>query len=976
MNKNKRKFCLKKAQKDTRIKSIGYIVSLCVLFLCLISDTKAFAAVKDNNTRQTKPVASSASNTKKASGSQESKSDSEQTKPIKIRVAFYPLDGFFEYDKTGKEIGYGVDYLNEMAKYANIQWEYVPVDSWEKINGMLRSGQVDVEVPVTVPDDEEKAADYNFTTEDILPSYHALMAYKSRNDLYYKDYDTIKTIKIAVTKQIMETAGVERYLRSIGVPPDHLLFFEDYNHCKEAVYKGQADALVSNVMDLKDNMKILDKFAVSKNYIVTMKENPYYTIINAAMTELELENPSFQADLYEKYYPRRSVEPFTKKEIRYMKKVAKIKVGVYTDRQPASYYDADQKKFKGILIDLAERVSQNINIKFEYVPITTANPKKMLNKVDVIIGINQGGNTLQYFTTSNIIDSEILFAIREGEAKPKKGDIVAIVKTAEGIKRLVKLQGKYKIRQYENGAKAMQALQAGEVDCYANSSYIINWQLENPRYGNLCLLNYESIPMEYSFCGKAGNTLLQSVLNKGLSAIGKEQQQAIIKEDTNFSMNDLSLGDQIFVYRYLITVIIILLVVGGVSLLLYSLKKNQYMQRIQEKTEQAQKANLEKSQFLSRMSHDMRTPMNGIMGISYLMEKEKDITVIRGYVKDLQESGKYLLQLINDILDLNKIESGKLELHQKPGNDFRIYKTILDIIRPAMQEKNIHFYYEKDNTQSQNLMLDEQRVKQIFINLLSNAAKFTPEGGKVSFVVKKLSQDEDMVYKKYVIEDNGIGMAAEFLPHVYEQFKREERGSSTAQGSGLGLAIVKKLIDLMGGTISIDSEVDRGTKVTIYLNFPLAKQEPDKENIKDDALLQNNEENKYRGLQVLLCEDHPLNAAIARKLLERCAASVTWVQNGEECVKEFLRSPQGYYDILFMDIRMPVMDGLEAARKIRALDREDAKRVVIIAMSANAYEEDIQSSLQAGMNAHLAKPVVPEILYSEIDKYWNKKDTR
>lgn len=867
MIKNKREFCLKKAQKDTQKTWMGYVFFLCMLIMCLLSGTKAFAATaKDTKDGQTMATAVSASDTKKASGSQEESNSQEQGKPIKIRVAFYPLDGFFEYDKTGKESGYGVDYLNELTKYANIQWEYVPVDSWEKINGMLRSGKVDVEVPVTIPDNEESASDYNFTAEDILPSYHALMTSTKRKDLYYKDYDTIKTIRIAVTKQIMQTAGVERYLRSIGIKQDHFLFFDDYNQCKEAMLQGTADALVSNVMDLKSDMKILDKFAVTKNYIATMSNNPYYTMINAAMTELELENPSFQADLYEKYYPERSVEPFTKKEISYSNKITKIKVGVYADRKPTAYYDEDQKKFKGILIDLADRVSRNINIKFEYVPITTANPKKMLHTVDVIIGMNQGGNTLQYFTTSSVIDSEILFAIREGEAKPKKGDTVAIVKTAEGIKRLIKAQGKYKIRQYESGAKAMQALQAGEVDCYANSSYIINWQLENPRYSDLNLLHYESIPMEYSFCGKANNTLLQAVLNKGLASIRKEQRQAIIKEDTNFSMNDLSLGDQVFIYRYLISIIFILVVVGCIFFYVYSQKKNQYLLRIQEKTEQAQKANQEKSQFLSRMSHDMRTPMNGIMGISYLMEKETDLSVIHGYIKDLQESGKYLLQLINDILDLNKIESGKLELHPKPSSDFRIYKTILDIMRSAMQEKNIHFYYEKENTQSQYLMLDEQRVKQIFVNLLSNAAKFTPEGGTVSFIVKRLSQDEEMVYKKYVIEDNGIGMAQEFLPHVYEQFRQEERrsGNTAAQGTGLGLAIVKKLVDLMGGTISIDSEVDRGTKVTIYLNFPLAKQEIEKETVDDKVMVQEDAENKYRGLQVLLCEDHPLNAAIAR----------------------------------------------------------------------------------------------------------------
>lgn len=416
-------------------------------------------------------------------------------KRVTIKVAYYQLDGFFEYDENGNECGYGVDYLNEIARYANINWEYVPVDSWEKIGDMMRSGEVDVRMPVSEPSTPSEI--YNYTVEDILSSYHAIMTRKDREDLYYKDYSRIGTLKIAVVPNLIEKTGMSDYFSSLGISSSNLKYFDDYNQCKAALDKGNVDAVMSNVMDLTDDMKVLDKFAVTKNYITTMKSNPYYSLINSAMTELELENPSFQTNLYEKYYPERAIEPFTKEEYQYMGNKDKLTVGVFTDRKPVSYYDEKTKSFKGIAIDLASLLSKKIGIPFEYVAITTSNPKDMLKKIDLIMPVAQSGDFSKYFATTNLLDTEILYAVRNGEKSPKNGDKVGVLTTTKGIADLIRKQGDYKIVQYKTSREALGALQDGQIDAFANASYVMNWQLENPRYDGLTTVNYQSIPMEY-----------------------------------------------------------------------------------------------------------------------------------------------------------------------------------------------------------------------------------------------------------------------------------------------------------------------------------------------------------------------------------------------------------------------------------------------------------------------------------------------
>lgn len=376
----------------------------------------------------------------------------------------------------------------------------------------------------------------------------------------------------------------------------------------------------------------------------------------------------------------------------------------------------------------------------------------------------------------------------------------------------------------------------------------------------------------------------------------------------------------------------------------------------------AEQANQAKTEFLSRMSHDMRTPMNGILGICYLMEQQTDIEEVKKELPQLRESGEYLLQLINDVLDVNRVESGRIELHPKVCNEKQLYASIIELIQQQAADKSITFQTETIHMQSDSLLLDAQRVKQIFVNLLGNAVKFTPAEGKVEFIAEVLSQDENKKHYRFVVRDNGIGISKKFLPKIFQPFAQENRMEEQLGGTGLGLAIVKSLVQLMDGRIEVQSKENEGCEFTVYLDFPFAEKPKErKEQLGDASSFEFPE-----GVKILLCEDHPLNARIAIRLLQMKGAEVTWKENGELGVEAYKASEPNTYDVVLMDIRMPVMDGLEATKAIRALPREDARTVPIIAMTANAYEEDVRKSLEAGMNEHLAKPIEPAKMYDAI----------
>lgn len=404
---------------------------------------------------------------------------------------------------------------------------------------------------------------------------------------------------------------------------------------------------------------------------------------------------------------------------------------------------------------------------------------------------------------------------------------------------------------------------------------------------------------------------------------------------------------------------------------MYEREKTQFRQ-VEDALERAKQANEAKTQFFSRMSHDLRTPMNGILGLIELSEDEEDIEVIKEHIEKMKSASNYLLGLINDSLDFQKIESGKITLKPENVNAKKLFENIESMVHETAKAKNVSIIRKFINTDINNYVkVDPMRIKQIFINLLSNAVKFTPNNGIVEVIISCEERRQNISRTKFVIRDSGIGMSEEFLNNgIFRPFSQESNEiTSSYAGTGLGLSIAKSLIELMGGTISVESQKNVGTTFTVVMDL---ERVDESEVVKDEEKdVKRNELSRIQlsGKNILMAEDHPLNAEIMCRLLEKMEAKVTWTKNGKECIDRFLKSDINEFDIILMDIRMPVMDGIAATKAIRKLERMDAANIPIIAVTANAYSEDVQTTYEAGMNAHLPKPIEAELLYETIAKW-------
>ena len=388
---------------------------------------------------------------------------------------------------------------------------------------------------------------------------------------------------------------------------------------------------------------------------------------------------------------------------------------------------------------------------------------------------------------------------------------------------------------------------------------------------------------------------------------------------------------------------------------------------LEKAVHEAKSANEAKTRFLFNMSHDIRTPMNAIIGFAELLEKhidERDRAL--DYIGKIKSSSEFLLSLINYVLETARIESGKTSLKKEVRCVSGLIESLADIFEPEVRKKGLTYSYTKD-IQHDYVIGDETKVREIFINIIGNSLKYTPAGGKITIDIKELPSDrENYIAYKIVVEDTGIGMSKEYLPHIFEEFSREHTSTeSKVIGTGLGLPIVKALIDLMGGTIEIESEVGKGTKTTVMIPFEIATQEQileeqqkEKEFVPEDI----------KGKRMLVAEDNELNAEITLTVLKEKGLLVERAANGKECVEMLKEKPADYYDMILMDIQMPEMDGYQATEMIRNLGNSRAA-VPIVAMTANAFEEDRQKALDAGMNAHVSKPVDMNVLFRVMAKF-------
>ena len=472
------------------------------------------------------------------------------------------------------------------------------------------------------------------------------------------------------------------------------------------------------------------------------------------------------------------------------------------------------------------------------------------------------------------------------------------------------------------------------------------------------------------------NHALAGILTKAMYAMPQYLVEDLAAQYTTYKATELTVVDWIRLHP--VVTVWVLLIFGWllttIAVTMVHLSARKKAQRAaQEKAEEmaelaehAQAANKAKTAFLSHMSHDMRTPMNAIIGFTGIAMKNDPSDEVKNCLEKIDESSEYLLSLINDVLDLTHIESGKVKYNPVPADLKSITDFALDITKGFLTNRDISFKIQREEAKIPNVLVDPVRLRDVLVNILSNAVKFTPDGGTITFEAQCQEKGGDgYINMRYRISDTGIGMSEEFTKEVFEEFAQEDSDVRTQyHGAGLGMAIVKKYVDMMGGTISVQSKKHEGTTFTVDIPLEIT----DKECNKSDTGF--SEKVNLTGVKVLLAEDNELNAEITTVQLEEFGMNVERAVDGKNAVEIFRNHPEGTFDVILMDIMMPEMNGYEATKAIRAMnDRPDGKNIPIIAMTANSFAEDVQASLDAGMNAHLSKPIVIEEVIKTILRY-------
>ncbi len=546
---------------------------------------------------------------------------------------------------------------------------------------------------------------------------------------------------------------------------------------------------------------------------------------------------------------------------------------------------------------------------------------------------------------------------------------VAVPKEQEALKQHIAFSyPQWKMVDYDSLADAADMVMNEKADCFLMGTSLA-LKYDNDR-------DFKSVPltktMEACFAVSGGEGILLSILNKTLKTMPSDMLTSAlaIYDSTPDKVTFYDFVKDNMLVFFIATGFFALSIIGIILVLLRKARKAEAVaklaasntQKLNDKLEialkKAEDASLAKTRFLNNMSHDIRTPMNVILGYAQLMENElngKDMPETLEHLEKLQQSGNLLLSIINNVLDMARIESGRMEIDENYGRIEDVLKSLFAVFDENARKKNIALHYTM-NVEHEHILTDITKVKEIFVNILSNAIKYTPAGGSVMVNVDELACDEPccMIVRTRV-SDTGIGMSQEYMTKIFDAFTREQNTTkSKIAGTGLGMSIVKKYVELLGGTINVESELGKGSTFTVTLKHRIA----------DESYYVNKHIEEpgtgseiLKGRNILLAEDNDLNAEIAEVILERAGLKIERVENGIQCVNRIMEMPTGTYDMILMDIQMPKMNGYKATQTIRHLPDKDKACIPIIAMTANAFEEDKRDAIAAGMNGHIAKPI-------------------
>ena len=688
-------------------------------------------------------------------------------------------------------------------------------------------------------------------------------------------------------------------------------------------------------------------------------------------------NPNFAAERYAANFPARLVNiQFSDRDLEYVKKRKTITVAVPENWYPFYCKETSQKNHVGIMVDVLDKIKDFTGLDFSYVYAKNYSDAVHLvqrGKADILgffLGDENDAAQLGLALSASYVSANNIIVRNKACSYPAPGLVGALVES----QRFPSGISAEKIRSYPGIKEALAAVNSGEADFIYGLSSKMEQDISRYHFTNLApvtLVNDQSA-ISFALPTPVDPDLL-TVLNKAINNLSESERTVIRNRNLeSIGVNEFSLTD--FIYANPLQFMFIVMFVLSVlfTALLLAIGARMKATVIQGNLKRAEAANLAKSEFLSRMSHEIRTPMNGIVGMSTIAMQNIDNTdKIKDCLEKVIMSSKHLLALINDVLDMSKIESGKVELRHESFN----FRAFLQDFENLYGEQASYETVLASDLEVQ-IIGDSLRLNQVLSNLLSNALKFTPAKGMIKLRVSKTGEDQENVYLRFEVIDTGCGIAEENYDKIFESFEQENVDVTYKYGgTGLGLSIVKRFTGLMGGGIHVTSVQGSGSTFTVDLPFGKIKESSKPTRFSDINGRNDLAKDCYavdydfKGKRILLVEDNELNREIAEELIGVTGASVESAEDGVQAVEMFKESAEGYYDLILMDVQMPHMDGYEATRCIRALGRSDAQKVPIFAMTANAFAEDVQKSREAGMNAHISKPLNIRAVYKQMNRY-------
>ena len=771
-----------------------------------------------------------------------------------------------------------------------------------------------------------------------------------------------------------------------GIHTEHVNVNND-NDVEKKLANHEIDAFVSLEESIWSEQGISSVTTIGKSgiyFAINKERSDIKTELDYAMCQLDQDSPFFKADMYKKYFTLDYNQSLTGGEKSWLEEHGDIRMG-FLNNDPAIFsMDETTGKLTGMLseyVSYAKECLGNQTLKFniqDYDDYDEMLQALQNHEIDMIFyaGRNPDIAEKKGYALTNTAWSYNLMTVTD-EKNFDEGNVytVAVPKEKEALKQQLTFSyPQWNLVDYDSFEEAAEMITNEKADCFlmgASQAMVY----DNNR-------DFKSVPltktMEACFAVKGGEGTLLSILNKTLKGMpsGMLTSALAIYDSTADKVTFLDFVKDNMLAFFLATGFSALSIIVIILVLLRKARKAEAAaklaandtQKLNEKLEialkKAEDVSLAKTSFLNNMSHDIRTPMNVILGYAQLMENElngKDIPEALEHLEKLQQSGNLLLSIINNVLDMARIESGRMEIDENYCRIEDVWKSLFAVFDEKARKKNISLHYTM-NVEHEHVLTDVTKVKEILVNILSNAIKYTPAGGSVMVYVDELPCDESgYMIVRIRISDTGIGMSRDYLTKIFEAFTREKNTTkSKIAGTGLGMSIVKNYVDLLGGTIDVESELGKGSTFTVTLKHRIADERYYvKKHIEESGT--GNE--ILEGRNILLAEDNDLNAEIAEAILKRAGLTIERVENGIQCVNRILEMPAGTYDMIFMDIQMPEMDGYKATQAIRNLTDKDKACIPIIAMTANAFAEDKRKTMEAGMNAHLSKPLnVPELM--------------